>query len=79
MTSRIILERYFRFAVPFGIVFVVLYLTDFLELYSYHILAGELLESDVLKTVFWPVNAAGFCKSLILSPIDADFWVLPFG
>lgn len=75
--SKTIVNRYFRFAIPFGIVFIILYLTNSLGFYSYHVQAGEILKSEPLKTAFWQVDIVGFCKSLILSPIFSDFWDSP--
>lgn len=75
--SRLVVNRYLRFAVPFGIVFTILYATYFTGVYSWHIEAGALTGSKVLQTVFWPVNIVGFAKSVILSPVNPDFWDAP--
>lgn len=75
--SRLVINRYLRFAVPFGIVFFVLYASYFAGLYSWHTEAGALTGSEVLQAVFWPVNIVGFAKSVILSPVNPDFWDAP--
>lgn len=75
--GKMIINRYLRFAVPFGITFVILYLTYFMGAYSWHEEAGNVTGSEVLKTAFWPVNIVGFTKSLLLSPVHPDFWDAP--
>ncbi len=75
--SQMVVNRYFRFAIPFGIVFIILYATYFMGIYSWHTEAGYITKSTILQTAFWPVNIIGFIKSVILSPVNPDFWDAP--
>ena len=77
LIGEMIVNRYFRFAIPFGVVFIIMYACWYLGIFNWHIDAGELTKSEVLKTAFWPVNIVGFIKSLLLSPINSDFWDSP--
>lgn len=77
LISKMIVNRYFRFAVPFGIVFSLMYGAWYMGLFSWHIQAGYLSGSEPLKTAFWPVTVVGFIKSILLSPVNPDFWDAP--
>ena len=77
LIGKMIVNRYFRFGIPFGVVFIIMYACWYLGIFNWHIDAGELTKSEVLKTAFWPVNIVGFIKSLLLSPINSDFWDSP--
>lgn len=77
LLGKMVVNRYFRFAVPFGIVFLLMYVLWHVGVFSWHVQAGELSGSEPLKTAFWQVNVVGFIKSLLLSPINPDFWDAP--
>lgn len=75
--GKLVINRYLRFAVPFGIVFTILYVLWFLGCFNYHSQAGEISGSKALATAFWPVSIVGFIKALLLSPVNPDFWDAP--
>lgn len=75
--GKLVINRYLRFAVPFGIVFTILYVLWFLGCFNYHSQAGEISGSKALATAFWPIGISGFFKALLLSPVGADFWDAP--
>lgn len=75
--SRLVINRYLRFAVPFGLVFTLLYLLYPTGIFDIHAEAGRLSGSHELETAFWPIGISGFVKALVLSPVGADFWDAP--
>lgn len=77
LVGKMLVKRYFRFAVPFGIVFSLMYGAWYVGVFSWHTQAGLLSGSEILKTAFWEVNIVGFTKSVLLSPINPDFWDAP--
>ena len=62
--GKLVINRYLRFAVPFGIVFTILYVLWFLGCFNYHTQAGEISGSKALATAFWPIGISGFFKAL---------------
>lgn len=77
LIGKMVVNRYFRFAVPFGIVFSLMYMAWYVGLFSWHTQAGSLSGSEPLRTAFWQVNIVGFVKAVLLSPINPDFWDAP--
>lgn len=77
LLSQMAVNRYFRFAVPFGVVFIMMFIAWHLGAFDYHVEAGNLSGSETLKTAFWPVSIVGFIKALLLSPVNPDFWDAP--
>lgn len=77
LLAKILVNRYFRFSVPFGFAFVFMYIGWYAGIFNGHIEAGKLTGSVTLQNAFWPVNIIGFVKSLLLSPINSDFWDAP--
>lgn len=75
--GHMVINRYLRFAIPFGIVFALLYLLYFTGVFDIHAEAGRLSGSHELESAFWPVGISGFVKALVLSPVGADFWDAP--
>lgn len=77
LLSQMAVNRYFRFAVPFGVAFIMMFIAWHLGAFDYHVEAGNLSGSETLKTAFWPVSIVGFIKALLLSPVNPDFWDAP--
>lgn len=77
LLAKMLINRYLRFSVPFGFAFVLMYIGWYAGIFDGHIEVGKLTGSVTLQNAFWPVNIVGFVKSLLLSPINSDFWDAP--
>jgi len=77
LIAQMIVNRYFRFAIPFGMAFFLMYILWHVGVFEYHLEAGMCSGSETLKNAFWPISFSGFIKALLLSPISADFWDAP--